>query len=140
MARDNLFFSPVAKLNSVYHTPNNSLIFQAIWATVLLTFALIQKNSYEVLIDYFSFTSSLFNIFTLFAVVILRKKNKQSNLINHNNNFKVPLLPLVLTIVLLIQGSFLVVTIYDKPLESLIGMTLTLSGIIYYFYKKRQVL
>ncbi len=134
MARDKLFFAPLSQLNTKYHTPNTALIYQALWASMLLSCSLLYKNSYEALIDYFSFTSALFNILTLIALPILRKKmSAQERTVE--DTFKVPFLPFVLFLVLFIQISFLLVTFFDKPIESLVGVILTLSGLFFYYRK-----
>jgi amino acid transporter len=68
MAQDGVFFKKLAKLHPKYKTPNNSLIAQGIWASVLLLFASLYKNSYEVIIDFFSATGTIFNIMTFASV------------------------------------------------------------------------
>ncbi len=132
MARDGIFFERMAKLNPKYHTPNSALVLQASWASVLLFFSLSFENSYEAMIDFFSFTSALFNILTFAAVWILRKKMADAP-----RSFTVPCFSLTLSLVLLVQFFFLLITLYDRPIESLLGIGLSLSGLIYYFYKKR---
>ncbi len=134
MAQDGLFFQPAAKLHPKHQTPNTSLVLQASWATFLLFCSLSFENSYETMIDFFSFTSTLFNILTFTSVWILRYKMP-----NITRSFRVPFLPLVLGIVLVIQISFLLITLYDRPIESLFGIALTFSGIFYYIHKKRSV-
>ncbi len=133
MARDRLFFSPMAKLHPLYQTPNMALLYQAVWASCLLIPAYLSENSYETIVDFFSFTSGLFNFSTFLAVWILRKKMP-----NAERKFRVPFLPLILGIVLFIQFWFLSVTLYDRPWESLLGIFITLSGLVYYFFKKRS--
>ena len=132
MARDGLFFKPMAKLHDRYQTPNAALVGQAMWASMLLYFSFFFENSYEALIDFFSFTSTLFNLLTFASVAILRYKMPQAR-----RSFRVPYLPFVLGLVMLIQIWFLLVTLYDRPLESFAGLALTFSGLVYYFYMKR---
>ena len=133
MARDGLFFRPAARLHSRHCTPNAALFLQAGWASVLLFSSALFADSYETMIDFFSFTSTLFNMLTFTAVWILRHK-----MANAARSFRVPCLSLVLGLVLLIQISFLLITLYDRPVESLLGVGFTLSGIFYYVYKKKQ--
>ena len=135
MARDGLFFTTMAKLHPGYQSPNHALLLQASWATVLLLASLFWYNSYEALIDFFSFTSTLFNLLTFGAVWILRKK-----MCDEYRAFRVPFLAGILGLVLFIQLSFLLITLYDRPLESLMGLGLCLSGLFYYFYKKKWLL
>ena len=87
MARDGLFFQQFKSLHPKYNTPNNALICQGIWATVLLIFSVLATykqsgilgtNTYEMIIDFFSATSTIFNILTFSSIYILRKKWKDN--------------------------------------------------------------
>ena len=133
MAKDNLFFPSMATLHPKHKTPNHALYGQALWASVLLFYSLSFENTYEAMIDFFSFTSTLFNFLTFLSVLILRKK-----MANIERSFRVPCLPLILGIVLFIQLAFLVITFYDRPIPSLLGIGLTLSGLPYYLFLSKQ--
>ncbi len=137
MARDGLFFGFLADLSSRYRTPNRALIFQGFWASCLLTMAVMgelfsgdteKDNLYETLIDFFSFTSTIFNILTLAAVAVLRYR-----LPDMPRPFRVPYLSVVLGVVMLVQGAFLIYTLIDKPMHSLLGVALTLTGLVYWY-------
>ena len=132
MARDGLFFSSFARLSPRSNTPNIALLGQASWASVLLFCSFSFENSYETLIDFFSFTSAFFNLLSFAAVGILRYKMPKTE-----RPFRTPCLKIVLSIVLSIQLWFLLITLYDRPLESLFGLGLAFSGIFYYFYVKK---
>jgi amino acid transporter len=131
MARDGLFFKKIAELHPKYKTPNNSLIAQGLWATVLLLFASLYKNSYEVIIAFFSATSTIFNIMTFAAVFILRKKFPDIE-----RPYKAWLYPYSLIGILMIYTAFLILTLITAPLPSLIGILLTFTGLIYYYREK----
>ena len=82
MARDGLFFNSFSKLDPKYSTPNNALIGQGIWASFLLCFSIIStysqsglnsNNAYETIIDFFSATSTVFNLLTFGSIYFLRK-------------------------------------------------------------------
>ena len=132
MARDGIFFQAAAKLSPRFRTPNAALALQASWASAILFYALSLENSYEALIDFFSFSSTLFNILTFAAVAVLRRKMPKTE-----GSFRVPCLWLVLGLVLLIQISFLLITLYDRPRESLLGLGLCCTGLFYYAYRKK---
>ncbi len=133
MARDNLFFSPLARLHPRYHTPNRALYAQGGWATILLLFAVTSANAYETLIDFFSFASALFNTSTFVAVLLLRRKMPAAK-----RPFRLPFLFPIASVVILFYVWFMLVTLYDRPLHSLAGIALILSGLIYYQIKKRN--
>ncbi|MDW7681245.1 MAG: APC family permease, partial [bacterium] len=79
MSRDGLFIGPLSKIHPKYRTPNTALIVQAAWATILLIFAGFAEHAYETIIDFFSFTSSVFNVSTFAAIWVLRKKYPDIN-------------------------------------------------------------
>ena len=128
MARDGLFFKKLAELHPTYKTPNNSLLAQGVWASVLLLFASLQKNSYETVIDFFSATSTIFNIMTFAAVFILRKKYPDLE-----RPYKAWLYPYSLIGILIIYSAFLILTLVTAPIPSLFGILLTFTGLIYYY-------
>ncbi|MCB1173188.1 MAG: amino acid permease [Leptospiraceae bacterium] len=137
MARDGLFFQPLARL-SHRGTPNNAMIAQGLWASVLLAFALSSEmfvqggqkvHAYDKLISFFSFTSALFNVLTFAAVIVLRRKMPLLD-----RPFRVPFFALTTGITLLLYISFMIITLIDKPLESIFGIALTATGFAYYFF------
>jgi APA family basic amino acid/polyamine antiporter len=130
MARDKLFFRPFSKIHPTYKTPNYSLLSQAIWASVLILFSIMAESAYEAIIDFFSFTSSIFNVLTFAAVFVMRKKYPDVL-----RPYKAWGYPYTLILVLLIQFAFMITTLITAFLPSLMGLLLTMSGLIYYkFY------
>lgn len=142
MARDGLFFDSFKKLHPVYATPNNALIGQGIWATVLLTGAILSNyfqsgstgnNMYETVIDFFSATSTIFNILTFGSIYVLRKKFP-----DRSRPYKAFLYPASMIIVLVLYSSFLILTLITAPIPSLLGIGLTATGTIYYVKKIKK--
>ena len=138
MARDGLFFRFLGELSPSYRTPNRALLFQGFWASCLLALAVFAEvfhsdperdNLYETIIDFFSFTSTIFNILTLASVAVLRYK-----LPDLPRPFRVPYLSAALGVVMLLQIAFLVYTLMDAFVPSLLGFALTLSGLVYWFW------
>ncbi|NQV49882.1 MAG: amino acid permease [Candidatus Marinimicrobia bacterium] len=129
MARDGMFFKKFAVLSKKHKTPNNALIGQGIWATVLLTFAVSAANSYETIIDFFSATSTVFNLMVFGAIFILRKKYPDAP-----RPYKAWLYPWSLIIVTVIYAIFFVITLMTTLIPSLIGLGLTSTGSIYYYF------
>ena len=139
MARDGLFFDKFKELHPVFKTPNNALIGQGIWATVLLIFSVAAtylqsgssgSNAYEVMIDFFSATSTIFNLLTFYAIYILRKKWP-----NKERPYKALLYPWSMIVVLILYSAFLIITFITAFIPSMIGLTLTASGTFYYMKK-----
>lgn len=128
MARDKLFFNSLSQIHPKYKTPNYSMFAQAAWATVLILCATFAESAYEAVIDYFSFTSSIFNVLTFASIYVLRKKYPDIL-----RPYKAWGYPFTLIIVLLIHGTFMVVTLITAFIPSLLGILLTMSGLIYYY-------
>ena len=139
MARDGLFFDNFKELHPKYHTPNNALIGQGIWATVLLLFAVVSTylrsgisgtNTYEIIIDFFSATSTVFNLLTFGSIYVLRKKYPHKD-----RPYKALFYPWSMILVILLYLSFLLLTLITAFIPSMVGILLTVSGTFYYRYK-----
>ncbi len=129
MARDGMFFKKFGELSKKHKTPNNALLGQSLWATVLLTFAVTVANSYETMIDFFSATSTVFNLMVFASIYILRKKYPDVR-----RPYKAWLYPWSLIIVFVIYATFFVITLMTTLIPSLIGLGLTFTGSIYYYF------
>lgn len=129
MARDGMFFKKFAELSKAHKTPNNALIGQGLWATVLLTFAVTAANSYETIIDFFSATSTVFNIMVFASIYFIRKKYPDVP-----RPYKAWLYPWSLIIILVIYSAFFVITLMTTLIPSLIGLGLTSTGSVYYYF------
>lgn len=133
MARDGLFPRPLGRVDARRRTPVGALAGQALWATVLLVAAGLAGRAYETVIDFFAFTSAIFNLSTFIAVWVLRRK-----LPDAARPFRVPGWPGTLVVVLVIQVAFMAVTLVTAPLPSLLGMALTASGLVWYRWGRRN--
>ncbi len=127
MGRDGLFFRFFKYVSPRFHTPNGALLGQAVWATVMIAVVSMAENAYEAVIDYFTFTSSIFNILTMSTVWILRKKLKDMP-----RPYKAWGYPYTLIFLLVFYGIFAVHTLITAFIPSLLGLLLTLTGFIYY--------
>jgi amino acid transporter len=127
MARDGMFPARLGVVDAKHHTPLGALIGQALWATVLLVVAGWAGRAYETVIDFFAFTSAVFNLSTFIAVWVLRRK-----LPHLPRPFRVPGWPWTLGVVVVIQAAFMIVTLVTAPLPSLLGVALTATGLVWY--------
>ena len=128
MARDGLFPAFLGRIHPEYHTPNNALVAQAVWASIILGVAAFAENSYRDIIDFFSFTSAVFNVSTYLAVWRLRQKYPDAD-----RPYRTWGYPYTMIAIVLIQGAFMVITLYDALIPSLLGVALTLTGLLYYY-------
>jgi APA family basic amino acid/polyamine antiporter len=95
-----------------------------------------KKSAYEVIIDFFSGTSIIFNIMTFAAVFILRRKFPDVK-----RPYKAWLYPYSLIIILIIYILYFFLTVITAFVPTLIGLLFTSTGLIYYYKiaKKRLV-
>ncbi len=118
MAREGLFFKKVGKLNR-HAVPGNSLIFQGVWACVL-----VLSGSFDQLTDMIIFAVFVFYGATALGVFILRKKMPDAN-----RPYKVWGYPVVPAIVILISAGLFINTVITQPREAGIGLGLMLLGV-----------
>jgi APA family basic amino acid/polyamine antiporter len=128
MANDKLFFKSIGKLNNA-NVPSNSLLWQGIWASVL-----VLSGTFDQLTDMIVFAVFIFYGATSLGVIILRKKMPDAP-----RPYKVwgyPYIPIAYIIFCI--GLFFN-TIITRPREAAIGVVLILIGIpVYFLIQKKE--
>jgi APA family basic amino acid/polyamine antiporter len=127
MAKEGLFFNKVGKLNA-YSVPGNSLLYQCVWACVL-----VLSGTFDQLTDMIIFAVFVFYGATALGVFILRKKMPDAP-----RPYKVWGYPIVPAIVILISAGLFINTIYKKPEEATYGLILMATGIPMWFWFTRK--
>ena len=127
MAGNGLFFSGIAKLNK-NNVPGNSLLWQGIWASVL-----VLSGTFDQLTDMIIFAVFIFYGATSLGVFILRRRMPDAH-----RPYKVWGYPVVPAIYILFCIGLFFNTIVTRPREAAIGMALILLGIPVYFFLKRK--
>jgi basic amino acid/polyamine antiporter, APA family len=128
MAKNGLFFKKAAEVNN-NGVPNNSLIFQTIWASLLCL-----SGTYGSLLDYTVFAVLIFYILTILGVFILRRK--QPDTPRPYKAFGYPVIP---AIYLVLAAGLCLNLLIAKTTTSLIGLFIVLLGVpVYYFWKKKD--
>ena len=127
MSREKLFFRGIGKLNK-NNVPGNSLLWQGIWASVL-----VLSGTFDQLTDMIIFAVFIFYGATTLGVFILRHKMPGAH-----RPYKVWGYPVVPAIFILFCIGLIANTIIARPREAAIGMILILLGIpVYYFLQRR---
>ncbi|MES2655978.1 MAG: amino acid permease [Bacteroidota bacterium] len=127
MADEGLFFKQASQLNK-NNSPQKALIFQAIWAALL-----VLSGSYNDLLDYVVFAVLLFYILTVAAVFILRKKQPEAE--RPYKVFAYPYLPILYIVMALV---ICVSLLMYKTAFAFTGLCFVLAGIpIYYAIRKK---
>ncbi len=131
MSRDKLFFKKVGKCHRSFKTPSTSLIFQGIWASIL-----VLSGSFDQLTDMLMFASFIFYGLGAFGVFILRKKMKDVY-----RPYKVFGYPIIPAIAVIFFFSIFIITIIQNPRDAGIGLALMFIGVPFYLiwnYKKQN--
>ncbi len=128
MSRDRLFFSGIGKLNR-HNVPGNSLLWQGIWASVL-----VLSGTFDQLTDMLIFAVYIFYGATATGVFILRRRMPDAH-----RPYKVPGYPVITAIFVLFCIGLFINTIMTQPREALIGLSLILAGIpVYFIFRKKN--
>jgi len=127
MARDGLFFRPIGNLNKA-NVPSNSLLWQGIWASVL-----VLSGTFDQLTDMVIFAVFIFYGATTLGVFILRRKMPDAH-----RPYKVWGYPVVPVIYFLFCIALFLNTIITRAREAAIGIVLILLGIPVYFWLNRK--
>ena len=129
MAKEGLFFKKAAKLNDK-HAPANSLLYQCVWASIL-----VLSGTFDQLTDMIIFAIFIYYGATTLGVFILRKRMPDAP-----RPYKVWGYPVVPAVVILFCAGLVVNTIYSRPREAAIGLVLMLTGVpMYWWFKKKNV-
>ena len=102
------------------------------YSTILLTvvaLALIWTSTFEQIMTLIGFTLSLFTIMSVTGVFVLRYKMKRNGE-DFYHTFGYPFVPVFFV---LVEGCMMVYVFFNRPVQSLIGIGITLAGLIVYF-------
>jgi len=103
-----------------------------VYATLLLTciaLILIWTSTFDQIMTIIGFTLSIFTISSVSGIFVLRYRLKKNGE-NIYHTFGYPFIPLLFII---IEGCMMIYVFQDKPIQSLTGIALTLSGFIFYY-------
>ncbi len=129
MSKDGLFVGMMARVHPKYGTPHISIIFQAI-----VSCALILLGTFNQLLTYVVFAMILSSIASGIALFVLRFRHPHLN-----PSYKVwgyPISPIIFISAYIWIGMQI---LFGKPVESLIGIGIILTGVPFYLYWKRRI-
>lgn len=124
MANEYKMWKPLAKRNE------HLIPVRAVWAHVVISIALALTGSFEKVLLYAGFVLQLMSSLTVATSLFLKKKND-------GTVFRSPFKPVLQIIFLLFNAAVLIFTTYDRPVESLAGISITCIGAVIYFFDKR---
>lgn len=127
MAKEGLFFRKAGELNK-HAVPGKSLLYQCIWACIL-----VLSGTFDQLTDMIIFAVFVFYGATALGVFILRKKMPDAP-----RPYKVWGYPVVPAIVILFSAALFINTIATQPREAGIGLALMFTGVPMWFWFTRK--
>jgi APA family basic amino acid/polyamine antiporter len=127
MAQENLFFRSAGTLNKA-KTPANSLVWQGVWASVL-----VLSGTFDQLTDMIIFAVFIFYGATSLAVFILRRKMPDAP-----RPYKVWGYPVVPAIFILFCIVLVFNTTLTRPREAILGLSLIFTGLPVYWFLNRK--
>jgi len=127
MADDGVFFRSLAAIHPRHRVPTRSLWAQSAWAVVLTL-----SGTYDQLYTYVVFVAVLFHVAACGAVFVLRRKHPEMP--RPYRVWGYPWVPIAfLAASLLLVGS----TLWERPVESLLGVAIVALGLPAYLRWRR---
>jgi len=127
MARDGLFFAPLARVNPA-GVPGNALWAQALWSGLL-----VLSGSYSDLLKYVISADILFYVLLVLAVIVLRVRRPE-----WRRPFRAPGYPVVPLAYAASGVVLIVVLLAGNPRTTWPGYALVLTGVPVYFFWRRK--
>jgi APA family basic amino acid/polyamine antiporter len=130
MATDGVFFRRVAEIHPRYQTPMFAIIFQSVWAIVLILF----WGTFESLISYVVFTDWIFFALTGASIFIFRKRMPDAS-----RPYRTVGYPFTPAFFVLVATWFVLNTLIERPSESWAGIMFLALGVpVYYFWRRKN--
>ncbi len=124
MAQDGLFFRSIARIHPGKNVPVNAIYLQGAIASVL-----VLSGTFDQILTYMGFSLGIFPILAVAGVFILRKKGLSV--------LKLPGYPFIHIVFIIFGLAILVLTYFERPVESSIAILTALSGIpVYYWFRR----
>jgi APA family basic amino acid/polyamine antiporter len=127
MARDGLFFRSMAQLGETSRVPVAAIVLQGVW-----TAALALSGSYEQILSYDVATNFLFFGLSASCLFVLRRRATPSL------GYRAPLHPWSTGLFVLACFCIVAVSIWNFPVDSLVGYAIMALGIPPYLYWRQQ--
>jgi len=125
MAQDGLFFKAIAAIDPRKKIPVNAIYLQS-----GISIVLVLSGTFDQILTYMGFSLGIFPILAVAGIFKLRN-SKQSVL-------KLPGFPVIHIIFIVSSVAMLVLTYFERPVESSIAVFTALSGIpVYYWFRKK---
>lgn len=130
MAKDKIFFSFLAKLHPRFKTPVSAMIFQSVWATLLI----LAWGSFLKVITFVTFMDIVFMALASAALFVVRSKDS-----NAQPLYKVPYYPYIPILYLAVTTGFVLYSAWQMEWESWSGIIILVLGVpMFYWFQSIQ--
>ena len=127
MAQDGLFFSRLARVHPRFGTPAAAIVGTALWGAVL-----VLSGTFEQLLTYVVFMSWVWFALAALAIFAYRRREPDAP-----RPFRTPGYPVTPVLFVLAALGIVVNTVFAQPVQSLIGLGITLAGVAGYAWWRR---
>lgn len=111
-----------------FENKNGSPVYATLLLT-LITLILIGTSTFDQIMVLIGFTLSMFTIMSVTGVFILRYRMRKNGE-DFYHTFGYPFIPIFF---ILIEGCMMIYVFVNRPVQSLIGIGITLAGLVIYF-------
>ena len=129
MARDGMFFQPIATVHPRWCTPSNAIVAMCVWSALL-----VLSGRYEQLFTYVIFSTWILYGMATASVIVLRRKRPDMP-----RPYRTLGYPVVPALFVLVAIALLASTLRSSPRESLLGIGIILAGLPFYYHWKRKL-
>jgi APA family basic amino acid/polyamine antiporter len=128
MARDGVFFRPIAAVHPRFRTPARAIALQAVLASIF-----VMLGTFDEILGYFIFVTVFFVGLTVVAVFVLRRREGAGP-------FTTPGYPVTPVFFLVLVAVLLVLLGGNRPVQAVLGVGVVALGIpAYYFLLRAHV-
>lgn len=128
MARDGFFSQRAARIHPTFRTPGNALLMQMVWSCTL-----VFSGSFDQLTDMLIFASFIFYGSIAFGVFVLRRKMPHAE-----RPYKAFGYPVVPALFVAFCAALVIITIFQRPREAMMGLSLIALGTLPLLYWRRK--
>lgn len=121
MSNDGYFFKFASRIHPKYKVPYLSIIFQG-----LISMVIVLSGTFDQILTYMGFSLGIFPILVIFALFRLRASGKSV--------LRLPGYPISAIIYLVAGSCMLVLSFFERPIESGIAILTVLAGVPAYLY------
>lgn len=129
MAVEGHFFKSFAKLHPKYKVPTAALIVQ-----MLISIVLVFSRDLDQLTSLVVFTAMLYNLLTIVAVIVMRKKYPEIE-----RPYKMFMYPYSVILTIILFSGLVLNTLFEDPVNAFLGLVVQVIGVVVYMYFDKKL-